>query len=256
MWKLRDQSQFLTFARRVCSAQGCRLLYPMTISGYFFLSTTTPIDSVLTMEQFKHSVFLKFSAVTLSVAILCTFVMCQASLQNKSAVFEIGDIVVSWGDQIVTKISEKMNALTDFDAIRQIIDATIEEDCYIEDCPSGAARQPNPDFIPESNGCGSFGVQWKKELLPDEGLEDCCNSHDYCYDVCGADRDICDLEFKTCLYSVCRSRKDQWTVNELKACKVAAKLMYTATQAFGCKAYQDAQKKSCHCVAMIDHQEF
>lgn len=63
--------------------------------------------------------------------------MCQASLENKSAVFEIGDIVVSWGDQIVTKISEKMNALTDFDAIRQIIDATIEEDCYIEDCPSG-----------------------------------------------------------------------------------------------------------------------
>lgn len=91
----------------------------------------------------------------------------------------MGDIVADWGDQIFTKISEKVNALTDFDAIRQIIDATIEEDCDMEDCPSGntrlyftfnfkihifyfyigTARQPNPDFIPESNGCGSHGVQ-------------------------------------------------------------------------------------------------
>lgn len=61
-----------------------------------------------------------------------------------------------------------------------------------------------------------LNVQWKKDLLPDEGLEDCCNVHDHCYDECGADKDICDLEFKTCLYSVCKSRKHEWTVNELK----------------------------------------
>jgi hypothetical protein len=39
-----------------------------------------------------------------------------------------------------------------------------------------------------------------------------------------------------------------------QACKGAAKLMYTATQAFGCKAYQNAQKKACRCVGM-SHQD-
>lgn len=66
-------------------------------------------------------------------------------------------------------------------------------------------------------GIRSFFLQWKKEMLPDEGLEDCCNVHDYCYDKCGADRDICDLEFKTCLYKICKKRKDEWAPNEMKS---------------------------------------
>ncbi|EFX86064.1 phospholipase-like protein A2, group [Daphnia pulex] len=176
---------------------------------------------------------------------------CHASIDKKGGAH---DAIVGWGDQIFSTISQKMNELTDFDTIKQIIDATIEEDCYVEECPAGRVRQSNPYFISESNGCGSFGYQWKKDLLPDEGLEDCCNVHDHCYDECGADKDICDLEFKTCLYSVCKSRKHEWTVNELKACKGAAKLMYTATQAFGCKAYQNAQKKACRCVG-VSHQD-
>ena len=32
------------------------------------------------------------------------------------------------------------------------------------------------------------------------------------------------------------------------ACKAAAKIMFTGTQALGCKAYLDAQELACHCV--------
>lgn len=31
--------------------------------------------------------------------------------------------------------------------------------------------------------------------------------------------------------------------------------MYTATQAFGCKAYQDSQEKACVCVKGVNRQE-
>ncbi len=71
------------------------------------------------------------------LAILCTLMACHASIDKKGAAHEFGDAIVGWGDQIFTTISEKMNELTDFDTIKQIIDATIEEDCYVEECPAG-----------------------------------------------------------------------------------------------------------------------
>jgi len=69
-----------------------------------------------------------------------------------------------------------------------------------------------------------------------------------CYDGCGADKDICDLEFKKCLYKVCSVNKDELSPLFMKACKGTAKLMYTGTLALGCKAFQDAQDKACICV--------
>ena len=50
----------------------------------------------------------------------------------------------------------------------------------------------------------------------------------------------------------------RWSLNGpfyIPACKGAAKVMYTATQAFGCKAYLDAQKKSCICVEAHERKE-
>jgi len=61
-----------------------------------------------------------------------------------------------------------------------------------------------------------FWLQWKRDLLPEERLEDCCNDHDYCYDECGADKDLCDLHFKKCLYKVCKSHLNDWTSNQMK----------------------------------------
>ena len=90
------------------------------------------------MDQSKYLWSIKTKLTILTLAIFCTLMECNASIQKKSAAHEFGDTIIGWGDQIVTTISEKMNnALTDFDTIKQIIDATIEEDCYTEECPAG-----------------------------------------------------------------------------------------------------------------------
>lgn len=31
----------------------------------------------------------------------------------------------------------------------------------------------------------------------------CCDSHDICYDTCNNNKEICDMEFKKCLYRYC-----------------------------------------------------
>jgi hypothetical protein len=84
------------------------------------------------MEQSRHLLFIKTTVILL--AILCTLMACHASIDKKGGAH---DAIVGWGDQIFSTISQKMNELTDFDTIKQIIDATIEEDCYVEDCPAG-----------------------------------------------------------------------------------------------------------------------
>ena len=62
----------------------------------------------------------------------------------------------------------------------------------------------------------SIFIQWKKENLPHKELEDCCHVHDYCYDECGADKDVCDLHFKRCLYKVCSDKGKELSVLNLK----------------------------------------
>lgn len=34
-------------------------------------------------------------------------------------------------------------------------------------------------------------------------MEVCCNAHDVCYDTCNSDKELCDLDFKRCLYKYC-----------------------------------------------------
>lgn len=34
-------------------------------------------------------------------------------------------------------------------------------------------------------------------------METCCNAHDICYDTCSSDKELCDLDFKRCLYKYC-----------------------------------------------------
>lgn len=33
----------------------------------------------------------------------------------------------------------------------------------------------------------------------------CCDIHDTCYDTCGSDKEVCDMQFKRCLYEYCDS---------------------------------------------------
>lgn len=37
----------------------------------------------------------------------------------------------------------------------------------------------------------------------------CCDAHDICYDTCNNDKEVCDMEFKRCLYKYCDSYQDK-----------------------------------------------
>lgn len=46
-------------------------------------------------------------------------------------------------------------------------------------------------------------------------MEKCCDAHDICYDTCSSDKELCDLDFKRCLYKYCDSFEKSSTVNDL-----------------------------------------
>jgi secretory phospholipase A2 len=88
------------------------------------------------------------------------------------------------------------------------------------------------------------------EYLPAVEMEKCCDDHDMCYDTCLADKELCDLDFKRCLYKYCDNyEKSLGGDIVVKGCKAAAKLLFTGTVTLGCKPYLDAQANACYCTA-------
>lgn len=69
----------------------------------------------------------------------------------------------------------------------------------------GATPKPNKNHIPKSDGCGSLGLKIDHQYLPIGEMTKCCDLHDICYDTCNNDKEICDMEFKRCLYRYCES---------------------------------------------------
>lgn len=65
----------------------------------------------------------------------------------------------------------------------------------------------NRNHIPSSDGCGSLGIEISTEYLPIEQMTKCCDNHDICYDTCNSGKEVCDLEFKRCLYNYCDTYK-------------------------------------------------
>lgn len=131
--------------------------------------------------------------------------------------------------------------------VENFIDSTVEEDC-VYSCRGSKIPIPNPNHVPDSNGCGSLGVFFDKEDLSLPEMEVCCNEHDVCYDTCGSDKEVCDGRFKSCLYNTCKEKEKDMDMLSSKTCKGGAKLLYTATLALGCAAYKDAQHSACICV--------
>lgn len=79
-------------------------------------------------------------------------------------------------------------------------------------------------------------------------MENCCNAHDVCYDTCNKDKELCDIEFKRCLYNYCDTHEKS-TIGSVvaKGCKAAAKMLFTGTITLGCRSYLDAQERACYC---------
>lgn len=102
-------------------------------------------------------------------------------------------------------------------------------------------------------------------------MSNCCDEHDICYDTCNSDKELCDLDFKRCLYKVnikfnlliqyininsdvlldqyCDTYEKSAVGGDMmvKGCKGAAKMLFTGTLTLGCRSYLDAQAKSCYC---------
>uniref|UniRef100_T1DER7 Putative gxivspla2 n=1 Tax=Psorophora albipes TaxID=869069 RepID=T1DER7_9DIPT len=134
-----------------------------------------------------------------------------------------------------------------FKVVHEVFDAAVEENCVYK-CPGDITPTKNKLYIPQSDGCGSLGLKIDTEYLPAAEMEVCCNAHDICYDTCSSDKELCDLDFKRCLYKYCDAYEKN-VVGEIvvKGCKAAAKMLFTGTLTLGCKSYLDSQTRSCYC---------
>jgi len=45
-------------------------------------------------------------------------------------------------------------------------------------------------------------------------LTECCNAHDYCYDICGVDKDVCDKDLGKCVKKLCSANNVELTQTE------------------------------------------
>lgn len=134
-----------------------------------------------------------------------------------------------------------------FRNLHDIFDAAVEENCIFK-CPvEGVTPKPDRNHVPKADGCGALGLKIDPTYLPIGEMSKCCNTHDICYDTCNMQKDLCDMEFKNCLYRYCDNHKKSIGDKMVTACKSAAKILFTGTMALGCKAYLDAQKNACYC---------
>lgn len=135
-----------------------------------------------------------------------------------------------------------------FQSVHEIFDAAVEENC-VYNCPGGERPTRNKFHLPSKDGCGSLGIGISTEYLPAAEMATCCDDHDICYDTCNKDKELCDLDFKRCLYSYCDKYEKSTVGGEImvKGCKSAAKMLFTATNTLGCKPYLNAQAKACYC---------
>ncbi|KAH8300411.1 hypothetical protein KR018_004500 [Drosophila ironensis] len=140
-----------------------------------------------------------------------------------------------------------------FRTVHEVFDAAVEENCVFQ-CPAPEGGGPAPRavqnkfYTPTADGCGSLGLRISTEFLPAAEMEQCCNAHDICYDTCNSDKELCDLDFKRCLYKYCDSYEKSIASDLMtKGCKAAAKMLFTGTLTLGCRSYLDSQQRSCYC---------
>ncbi|CAG9812139.1 unnamed protein product [Chironomus riparius] len=110
-------------------------------------------------------------------------------------------------------------------------------------CPSRVTPVPNPNYQKTFNGCGSKGITVDPSKLPRPQFEQCCNSHDYCYDTCNIKKDECDTAFRNCMLIACGNAFDCDT----KVCKANTEAFYNIVKQLGCSSYLEAQKGACLC---------
>ena len=116
-----------------------------------------------------------------------------------------------------------------------------------QSCPEGQ-RPVQSEKLIYTNGCGTEGLN-----IQMDGMEifekPCCDLHDVCYSLCGADRDECEKAFERCMNKEC-SRAPS---NKQMSCKSAAQT-FGLTKQMGASAFQKSQKDYCQCLDENDSE--
>ncbi|KAF2901628.1 hypothetical protein ILUMI_04553 [Ignelater luminosus] len=176
-----------------------------------------------------------------------TFLGYAYSGYGSGLLANLRDAVIAAESVFGDVMKNAISVLTKFKNLNEVFDAAIEEECIFKCTTEGARPTPNRNHVPKANGCGALGLSIDTKYLPVNEMTKCCNAHDICYDTCNNKKEVCDIEFKRCLYQYCSTY--QATIGEpmVKACKAASKILFQGTLALGCKAYLDAQKEACYC---------
>jgi hypothetical protein len=132
------------------------------------------------------------------------------------------------------------------------------DDMFNQQCPNYRCSKnevpvPKSRMKFESMGCSSMssggmmafnvggGGAGKKEPF-----ESCCDAFHACLQICGASKSSCDQEFKQCTDTLCALPEHGGEGGE---CAKAANLAQLMGKLGGCNTFNQAQYKSCDCVA-------
>ena len=176
-----------------------------------------------------------------------TFLLLIAVLVNGGQAFyeELNDLLGN-------SLSYLKRGLDIAKQVDEFVEHTIGEECLFE-CPkAGFIAVPRKTHKASANGCGSFDFLFDDSeesfIFVEKEFSQCCNLHDHCYDVCGADKDECDLKFKKCLYGSCKNRRQELDFLQSKKCRLKAKMFYITVLGIGCQSFISAQNEACECI--------
>lgn len=149
---------------------------------------------------------------------------------------------------LVNSVKNELGTVAEYaDMAADIVNSVV--DCELH-CPDGFRRYPNIHHRPSANGCGSYGIEDYTHVMP--ALTECCNRHDYCYDICGIDKSVCDKDFEKCVKKLCSRTNLELSETEQanlhQACESVTTIMYSSTVVFGCPAFLKSQHKACVCI--------
>lgn len=199
----------------------------------------------LSIEYFNEQTTMDFSQYRKILVYILTFLAYAWSGYGAGLLGNLRDAVLTAESIFEDLLENAVTVAKKIKDIHEVFDAAVEENCIFH-CPAGVTPKANWNHIPQSNGCGSLGIEINQEYLPLAEMTKCCDQHDICYDTCNLDKDKCDLEFKRCLYKYCEGYQSSG-ITIVNTCKTAAKMLFTGTTALGCKSYMDAQKEACYC---------
>ncbi|EDW41638.1 group XIIA secretory phospholipase A2 [Drosophila sechellia] len=195
---------------------------------------------------------MQFSWMKVAIYLL-TFLTYAYSGYGSSTIVHLRDAIIA-AEAIFGDVFKNLIVLVrKFRTVHEVFDAAVDENCIYQ-CPAPDIGGPAPRavqnkfYTPTADGCGSLGLRISTDYLPAKEMETCCNDHDICYDTCNSDKELCDLDFKRCLYKYCDSYEKSIASDlMMKGCKAAAKMLFTGTLTLGCRSYLDSQQRSCYC---------